>query len=151
LFFLQQLEGFEYGYGTFNSVPGATTHYKFMKDRVGVVRIKDFQEKSFASDKIFLDSPTYSYFRVTIDIYALEMTEEDEFCLDVSRDSGVTWSAESCINDHGFDLDVWYSSKVDVKGDLGEETLMLRFRNTGDVLLDQVNVFGWDSFGGQTA
>jgi hypothetical protein len=145
---LQQLEDFKYGYGDFHSVPGATTHYKFMKDRVGVMRIKTLQEETFNSDKIFLDSTTYSYFRVTVDMNALDMTDGDEFCLEVSGNSGVTWSDLSCINDHQrFAVDVWYSTKFDFKGYLGQETLMLRFRNTGDVLLDKVNVYGWDSFG----
>lgn len=141
---------------------------------MGVVRIGDLEDNTFNSRKIVLNSTTFSLFRVTIDMYAIEMTDEDEFCLEISRDSGLTWTTQSCIDEHiDFECGVWYSPDIEFKADIGEDTLMIRFRNTGkefvailfasfiatpyltsivyeypvgDVLLNKVDVLGWDVF-----
>lgn len=141
------MEDFKTGYGFFYEVPNATTHYKFLKNRVGVVRIKNLEGETFNSRKIVLDNNTYSLFRVTLDMYALEMNDEDEFCLDISRDSGVTWVTSSCIDEYDdFQVGVWYSPDIEFTAEPGENTLMIRFTNTGDVLLNMVNVLGWNVF-----
>ena len=90
------------------------------------------EDNTFNSRKIVLNSTTFSLFRVTIDMYAIKMTDEDEFCLEISRDSGLTWTTESCIDEHtDFECEVWYSPGIEFKADIGEDTLMIRFRNTG--------------------
>ena len=141
------MEDFKTGYGFFYDVPNITTHYKFLKNRVGVVRLENLGGETFNSRKIVLNSTVYNWFRVTVDIYSLVMDDEDEFCLEVSRDSGVTWTRESCIDENiGFESGVWYSPDIEFRAELGEDTLMIRFANTGDVLLNEVNVLGWDAF-----
>ena len=128
-----------------------TAHYKFLKGRIGVIRMRDLGDDTFNSRKLVFNSTTYTIFKVSLDMYALEMTDEDEFCLQVSRDSGVTWTTESCIDDNAdFESNVWYSPEVEFKADLRETTLMIRFSNTGSVLLDKVDVFGWEGFGSRS-
>ena len=128
-----------------------TAHYKFLKGRVGVIRMRDLGDDTFNSRKLVFNSTAYTMFKVSLDMYALEMTDEDEFCLQVSRDSGVTWTTESCIDDNAdFQSNVWYSPEVEFKADIGESTLMIRFSNTGSVLLDKVDVYGWEGFGSQS-
>ena len=140
-----KMEDFKTGYGFFYIVPNVTTHYTFLKSKVGVVHMENLEEDTFNSRKILLNSTTYTWFRVTIDVYAIEMVDEDEFCLEISRDSGLTWDRESCIDEHvEFECGVWYSPDIEFRADIGEDALMIRFRNTGDVLLNKVNVLGWN-------
>jgi hypothetical protein len=142
-----QLEDFKTGYGFFYEVGNLTTHYKFLMNRVGVVRLNDLGDHTFNSQKIVLSSTTYKWFRVTIDMYALEMTDADDFCLEISRDSGITWTTEACIDElEHFECGVWYSPDIDFRSEVGENTLMIRFRNTGDVLLNRINILGWNVF-----
>eukprot|EP00804_Cyclotella_cryptica_P013976 CCRYP_002483-RE/>CCRYP_002483-RE protein AED:0.40 eAED:0.40 QI:0/0.66/0.5/1/0/0/4/390/184 len=141
-------EDFKTGYGFFNEIPNATSHYKFLKNRVGVVRLRNMGEGvSFNSRKILLNNTGYDWFSITLDMYAIDMTEEELFCLDYSRNSGVTWMEVVCIdNNQDFETNVWYSPDIEFPAGDGEDTLMIRFRNTGDVLLNKVEIYGLDLF-----
>ncbi|KAL7476508.1 hypothetical protein ACHAW6_002367 [Cyclotella cf. meneghiniana] len=141
-------EDFKSGYGFFNEIPNATSHYKFLKNRVGVVRLRNMGEgATFTSRKILLNSTGYDWFSITLDMYAIEMTDKEAFCLDYSRNSGVTWEEVTCLdNKDDFETDVWYSPDIQFPAGVGKDTLMIRFRNTGDVLLNRVDIYGLDLF-----
>ena len=76
-------EDFKTGYGLFQSSRWQATHYKSVKDRDGVIRIKEDSVIYF--NKIILDA-TYSSFMIDFAMYVLQIQDGDNFCLDCSVD-----------------------------------------------------------------
>jgi trypsin len=132
-------EDFKTGYGLFQQSARSAVHYKFANDRVGVIRMKN-NDASLYSSSIDVDSTSI---RVSVSVNCHRIVESDNFCLDYSLNDGSSWTEQKCwyVAD-GFEPDVWYS-KSEVFESNSAESLMIRFRGSGDWLLDQVEILGF--------
>eukprot|EP00804_Cyclotella_cryptica_P012085 CCRYP_004505-RA/>CCRYP_004505-RA protein AED:0.12 eAED:0.12 QI:0/0/0/1/1/1/2/0/434 len=131
-------EDFKTGYGFFPQSARSVVHYKFAKDRVGVIRMKS-DDASFYSSSIGIDSTSI---QVSFSVNFPRIAETDYFCLDYSLNDGSSWTEKRCWNvADSFESEVWYSTSEVFESD-SAESLMIRFRSSGDWLLDQVEILG---------
>jgi trypsin len=129
-------EDFKTGYGLFESSSRSALHYKFAKDRVGVVRMKS-QDATLHSNSVSINSHAI---QVTFAVNFPHIVEGDNFCLDFSLDDGASWTQQRCWNvAEDFESDVWYSTSELLESDTAA-SLSIRFRGNIDFLLDQVQL-----------
>lgn len=143
-------EGFDNGFGEFNSGGFDVKYYSYVKTRSGVIRIQDgnVMDSSVYSDSITLDT-TYSKFKVSFSFYANSMEVNDAFCLDYSVDDSVSWYPERCWHfPEDFDNKIWYDDmELEFEAVDAIDSMSIRFRCQAnsfndDILLDSVKVHG---------
>ena len=138
------------GFGVFNRGGRDAVHYKFAKERTGVIRIQDGngQKSSIFSQKVSLED-RYSRLKVCFSFYAISMEKVDSFCLDHSIDAASKWTEKQCwFGRWDFPNKQWIDDKcVEFDVPAGTDSLSIRFRCHGDdrrddVLIDKVEIQG---------
>mmetsp|Transcript_23992 Transcript_23992/g.49686 ORF Transcript_23992/g.49686 Transcript_23992/m.49686 type:complete len:248 (+) Transcript_23992:974-1717(+) len=144
-------EDFLRGFGVFNKGGRDAVHYKFAKERKGVVRIQDGNGESSAvfSNKIILEEG-YSMLKVCFSFYGIGMERVDSFCLDHSIDASSKWVEERCwFGRVDFPNKLWIDDVcVEFSVPAGADTISIRFRCHGDerrddILIDKVAIHGY--------
>jgi len=136
-------EDFKTGYGYFRRSEGGTKLYVSAKERIGVVRIQE--SSSVFSNKIVLANK-YSKFKATFSFYAIQMEDEDSFCLDYKTTEASDWTEEKCWSSCGDFGNKQWVDDTSVKFEApNAESLWIRLRCSGDskhddVLIDAIDI-----------
>ncbi len=138
-------EEFKSGYGIFtvDSKSNRAIRYNSAKGKSGVIRMSTDGTSTLKSSQISVAN-SESKFKVSIDLYAVNLSHDDSFCIDYQTS---TFQGEKCWKAmHDFPLSQWETKSFEFDAE-NTESLRLRLRmdatsDSGDILISEVNVEG---------
>jgi len=142
-------EEFKRGYGIFtaDSKSNRAIRYNSAKGKAGVIRMKNDGTSTLKSSQISVANSESKLFKVSMDLYAVNMSHEDNICIDYQTS---TTQGEKCWKAmHDFPLSQWETKTFEF-GAEDAESLRLRLRvdassESGDILISRVNIEGWSA------
>ena len=138
-------EEFRKGYGIFtvDSKSNRAIRYNSAKGKSGVIRMSTDGTSTLKSNQISITN-SESKFKVSVDLYAVNMSHEDNICIDYQTS---TSQGETCWKAlHDFPLSQWETKTFEFDA-ANTESLRLRLRvdatsESGDILISRVNIEG---------
>ncbi|KAL7496372.1 hypothetical protein ACHAWT_004528 [Skeletonema menzelii] len=139
-------EDFRSGYGIFtaDSKSNRAIRYNRAKGEAGVIRMSAGGTSILKSSQISVtNSP--NKIKVSMDLYAVNMSHEDNMCIDYQTSTTLGEHCWKAI--HDFPLSQWETKTFEFDAEDDTESLRLRLRvdatsESGDILISRVNIEG---------
>ena len=141
-------EDFRGGYGIFtgDSRSNPAIRYSSAKGKAGVIRMSTDGTSTLKSTQISVDNSELNKFKVSLDLYAVNMSHEDNICVDYQTSTTHAHGEKCWTALHEFPMSQWETKTFEFEAKDAESLrLRLRLDSTGegnDILISRVNVEG---------